>query len=108
MTIPRGSIAAAALAITGCGAMSANGPEPERVFGPPDLAGGSRACDAAAAEGLIGERATPETARRLLKATGANALRWAPPRSALTMDYRPDRLTVEYDDDMVITRFTCG
>jgi hypothetical protein len=34
-------------------------------------------------------------------------LRWVPPRTAVTMDYRPDRLTVSYDDAMVITKVSC-
>ncbi len=65
-------------------------------------------CDAAAARALIGQAASPELGRRLLAATGARQLRWAPPRSALTMDYRTDRLTVEYDETMLITRVSCG
>lgn len=65
-------------------------------------------CDAEAAQGMIGELASPEVGARLLAATGARQLRWAPPRSAMTMDYRTDRLTVEYDDDLAITRISCG
>ena len=29
------------------------------------------------------------------------------PRTAVTMDFRPDRLTVSYDDAMVITQVSC-
>ena len=35
-------------------------------------------------------------------------LRWAPPRSAMTMDYRQDRVNVMYDDAYKITQVTCG
>ena len=65
-------------------------------------------CDASPAQGLVGSTASPEVGQRLLELTGAKILRWAPPRSAMTMDFRPDRLTVTYDDDMVITRISCG
>lgn len=66
------------------------------------------ACDAAAAQDLIGRQASAPMGQRLLAATGARVLRWAPPRSALTMDYVTDRLTVEYDEAMVIRRISCG
>jgi hypothetical protein len=73
-------------------------------------AGGSPAgtCDAGAVQALLGELASAEMGALLLEASGARTLRWAPPRSALTMDYRPDRLTVGYDDAMIITEATCG
>ncbi|HMO68727.1 MAG TPA: I78 family peptidase inhibitor, partial [Novosphingobium sp.] len=42
------------------------------------------------------------------RATGARTLRWMPPRTAVTMDYRADRLTVSYDDNRIIERISCG
>lgn len=65
-------------------------------------------CDASAAQKLLGERASAELGQRLLQLTGARILRWAPPNTALTMDFRPDRLTVSYDEDYVIERISCG
>ena len=56
---------------------------------------------------FVGTRATGEVGRQLLAATGARTLRWVPPRTAVTMDFRADRLTVSYDDDMVITQVSC-
>jgi hypothetical protein len=44
----------------------------------------------------------------LLRATGARQLRWLAPGMAATMDFRPDRLSVSYDEKMVITLITCG
>ncbi|MGP9791027.1 I78 family peptidase inhibitor [Roseinatronobacter sp. NSM] len=38
----------------------------------------------------------------------AQATRIIAPGMAVTMDYRPDRLNVEHDADMVITRIFCG
>jgi hypothetical protein len=43
-----------------------------------------------------------------LTLTGAKVLRWVPPRTAVTMDFRADRLTVSYDDNMTIDRISCG
>ena len=65
-------------------------------------------CDASGAQHLIGQKATSEIGQELLSITGARELRWMPPRTAMTMDYRADRLTVSYDDDMVIERISCG
>jgi hypothetical protein len=67
-----------------------------------------RTCDAAPAQGLVGQKATSEVGQRMLELTGARVLRWVPPRTAVTMDYRYDRLTVSYDDDMIIERISCG
>ncbi|GAA0272414.1 I78 family peptidase inhibitor [Alteraurantiacibacter aestuarii] len=65
-------------------------------------------CDAAGVQDLIGQRATQELGATLLTQTGARVLRWVPPGTAVTMDYRPDRLTVSYDATMMIERISCG
>lgn len=65
-------------------------------------------CDASGAQSYVGERATAQLGQELLAATGASQLRWVPPRTAVTMDFRPDRLTVSYDDDMMVERIACG
>ncbi|MBB4613114.1 I78 family peptidase inhibitor [Novosphingobium taihuense] len=65
-------------------------------------------CNADASQSFIGRKATSEVAAELMKLTGARTLRWVPPRSAVTMDYRADRLTVAYDDDYTIVRISCG
>ena len=65
-------------------------------------------CDASGVQDHIGHRATAEAGATLLRLTGATILRWAPPRSAMTMDYRPERLTVSYDDAMMVDRIMCG
>lgn len=73
--------------------------------------GGSAApaeCDETMAAEFIGQRATPELGARLLQITGARTLRWAPTNSALTMDFRPDRLTVSYDENYAIDGIKCG
>lgn len=65
-------------------------------------------CRAEAAASLAGERASSETGARALSLTGARSLRWGPPNSVWTMDYRPDRVNVRYDESMRITEITCG
>ncbi|TCD04834.1 hypothetical protein EYB45_04615 [Erythrobacteraceae bacterium CFH 75059] len=69
---------------------------------------GDGTCDAQPAQGHIGQTATAELGTRILQLTRSRTLRWAPPNSALTMDYRMDRVTVSYDERLRINRITCG
>ena len=98
-----GKIAALALAsaLAGC----ATG---EQEAAPGTVAGGAMTCNAAQAQSHIGHDATQARGAAILKDSGARSLRWGPPRSAWTMDYREDRVNVRYDDAMKITEITCG
>ena len=78
---------------------------PDAPDGP---ASGGGACRAGAAFSLVGQTASSETGARALSLTGARSLRWGPPNSAWTMDYREDRVNVRYDEAMRITEITCG
>lgn len=73
----------------------------------PPVAGDGE-CDSAAAQFLIGEIATQELAVTAMERTGAGELRWIPENSAVTMDYRPTRLNIEYDNNLSITAIRCG
>ena len=64
-------------------------------------------CQREAGQRFIGMKATPELGREMLAATSATILRWVPPRTAMTMDFNPSRLTVSYDDAIVITKVSC-
>jgi Peptidase inhibitor I78 family len=74
---------------------------------PVEEAGGFT-CSAEGVKYAIGQRTSIELGRKLLLESGAKTLGWIPPRTATTMEYRPDRLNVAYDDDMVITSINCG
>ena len=65
-------------------------------------------CDAAPALYHVGHDATQGMGAAILKESGARTLRWGPPRTAWTMDYRQDRVNVRYDDKMKITEVSCG
>ncbi len=65
-------------------------------------------CQAEGAQSMIGQTANAALGSQLLRETGASTLRWVPPRSAMTMDFRPDRLTVGYDDDYHVMTINCG
>lgn len=93
-------LALASIGLAGCAAT---------VTDPADLpALPAGECNAAPAQAMVGQKATADAGASLLKVTGARGLRWVPPRSAVTMDYRADRLTVRYDDAYTITAASCG
>lgn len=65
-------------------------------------------CDASGLQDHVGHTVSASSGATLLELSGARVLRWVPPRTAVTMDFRQDRLTVSYDDEMRITRISCG
>ena len=97
--------ALAALALSACATTAM---PPSGNDGDPPVSEPQGECDAAPVQDMIGARASEATGARLLERTGARTLRWVPPRTAVTMDFRPGRLTVSYDDDLVIERISCG
>lgn len=65
-------------------------------------------CRNAGLDRFTGQTVTADLGAEMLKASGARTLRWGAPGSAMTMDFRPDRLTVSYDDAMKVTSARCG
>src|SRR6476620_10175795 len=65
-------------------------------------------CNAAVADGFIGQPGTQESGAAILKATNSAILRWAPPGTMLTMDYSASRVTVHLDGAYKITKINCG
>lgn len=89
-----------ALSLAGCAGMGAG---PDTPAATP-----AATCQADDAQSMVGQAANAALGAQLLRETGAATLRWAPPGSAMTMDFRPDRLTVGYDDDYRVTTIKCG
>ncbi len=65
-------------------------------------------CQAEPVQSHVGHKATQAMGAAILRDSGAHTLRWGPPDSAWTMDYREDRVNVRYDRSMTITAITCG
>jgi hypothetical protein len=65
-------------------------------------------CNAEPAQLFVGQKADGASGLAIRQATGADTLRWAPPRTAMTMEFAEGRVTVAYDDAMNITAVTCG
>lgn len=78
---------------------------PESTPPPPEA---EMTCKADAVQSYVGQSVSPELGAAILKASGARTLRWGPPRTAMTMDYRVDRVNIMYDDASKIMQVTCG
>lgn len=65
-------------------------------------------CQAEGTEKFIGQAGTSETGASIEHATNAAVLRWAPPGTMLTMDFREDRVTVYLGPDRRVTKISCG
>jgi len=65
-------------------------------------------CDAASTSQYVGQLGTADTGAAVIRATKAAVLRWAPPNTMLTMDYREDRVTIWVDEAKKITKIRCG
>ncbi|WP_294267477.1 I78 family peptidase inhibitor [uncultured Sphingomonas sp.] len=72
-----------------------------------DPASGAQ-CDATPVQNLIGQPDDPATVDRAKAASGARTVRRYETGSALTMDFRPDRLNVEVDAGGKIVKLSCG
>lgn len=78
---------------------------------PVEMRGEAPAAAACRTEGLstwAGKRASDVRAEEMMTASGARTLRWIAPHTAVTMDFRPDRLNVYVDDKGVIGKFSCA
>lgn len=62
----------------------------------------SDVCEASRFQDLLGQKQDSLDKTKL-----PEALRVIGPDMAVTADYRPDRLNVEYDDQGIITRISC-
>lgn len=98
------ALGALAVSLAACAASSE---PPEGPSDQPPADGGGE-CNAETAQQHVGHEATSEMGAAILKDSGARTLRWGPPNSAWTMDYRPDRVNVKYDEAKKITEITCG
>ena len=65
-------------------------------------------CRATGTDRFIGKPATKMMGAVIKDITRAAVLRWAPPRTMLTMDFRADRVTIYFDDQKKITKINCG
>ncbi|WP_157084542.1 I78 family peptidase inhibitor [Sphingomonas pituitosa] len=65
-------------------------------------------CDANRVLDLKGKPRSPAIEADALARSGAKRIRWIEPGSAVTMDFRVDRLNLHVDKDGTITDARCG
>jgi len=66
------------------------------------------ACNANAANAIIGKAYTADAIEKARIASGSKTVRVIRPGMAVTMDYRIDRLNVDLDEKDVVTGVHCG
>ena len=57
---------------------------------------------------FVGQPASEELGARMMRASGARILRWVPKGGVITMDFSPDRLTVQLDGANRVETARCG
>ena len=72
------------------------------------MPGDEGACNADGAQQYVGRYADKATGEAIVAATGARTFQWVGPDMAVTMDFRPDRVRVSYDEKYNITSIRCG
>ena len=96
-------------ATLGLAACASTTPAPEAPAAapaaPPAMAD---ACTAANAQSYVGQKATPESIEAARVAAGAAIARALRPGTAVTMEYRGDRLNLHTDTNDVVTSVGCG
>jgi hypothetical protein len=69
---------------------------------------GDGPCDAALAQRLVGQPISETLGAEAMRLSGGRELRWIAPNSSVTMDFRPTRLNIEYDETRNVTALRCG
>jgi hypothetical protein len=69
---------------------------------------GAGHCDAKRVQNFVGTLGTSDLGKAMLKRSGAKTLRWIAPGTAVTMDYRTDRLNIRTDARNFVTGVDCG
>ncbi len=65
-------------------------------------------CKAGVAADSIGRKDTPELRAEVARKVGHSRIRWLPPGTIVTQDFRGDRLNVDIDAGGVVVRARCG
>ena len=65
-------------------------------------------CDSTNIQQFVGQQRSAELEKKMLDASGASLVRWAPFGMAVTMEFRADRLTAFLDENNRINRISCS
>lgn len=97
-----GALMAVAL-LAGCSTTSS-----ESQKDPVTTEAGHGRCEATAAEFALGKKASPELLEQARKKAGAQNARFLKPDDMITLEYRSDRLNLNTDQKLMVTRVNCG
>jgi hypothetical protein len=92
-------LAAAAIGLTGCTPVEMRAEHPQ---------GAERRCEAQPVQDYLGRPGEAGAIEGIRRASGAKVVRVVRPGEMMTMDFRPDRVTVTVDGHRIITRIACG
>jgi hypothetical protein len=102
-------IAAAAMVLAGA-CSTAQAPASQPPADSPPLHGTTpgHKCDPANIQQFVGKQKSNALEQEMLRASGAAIVRWVPPGTAVTMEFRFDRLTVFLDSSNRVERISCS
>ena len=66
------------------------------------------ACRSESLSQFIGQAASEELGQRMLSASGARIIRWVPKGGVVTMEFSPERITVQLDGSNRVEAANCG
>lgn len=66
------------------------------------------ACRNEALAQFTGQPASQYLGERMLRASGARTIRWVPKGGVVTMEFNPQRITVQLDESNQVERASCG
>ncbi len=69
---------------------------------------GAGGCRTGSLVQFTGQSASQDLGARMLAASGARIIRWVPKGGAVTMDFNPNRLTVQLDGSNRVETASCG
>ena len=65
-------------------------------------------CNGSNLQQFVGQPQSPDLEAQMLRVSGAKTVRWVPQGTAVTMEFRSDRLTVFLDGQNKVERLSCS
>jgi hypothetical protein len=102
------AIAATTLVLSACSTAQPVSPQPPADSPPPYGTTAGHKCDDSNIQQFVGQQRSDALEKQMLQVSNAATVRWVPPGTAVTMEYRFDRLTVFLDSNDRVQRISCS
>jgi hypothetical protein len=102
------AIAATTVLLGACSTAQPPAPQPPSDSPPQHGTTPGRKCDPSNIQQFVGQQRSDALERQMLQVSNAATVRWVPPGTAVTMEYRFDRLTVFLDSNNRVERISCS